>query len=91
MSPVGFLWCRQYRHGQIELNVSRETLRKENTMKKYETFSERLFAEARLCRNLGDIKGAEAWERQAQHEKAYEDRQAGVARILELIAQKKAV
>ena len=28
MSPVGFLWCRYCRNGQIGINVSRETLRK---------------------------------------------------------------
>ena len=46
-------------------------------MKKYETFSERLFAEARLCRNLGDTKGAEAWERQAEQELEYEQQGQG--------------
>jgi hypothetical protein len=51
--------------------------KKENTMKKHETFSERLFAEARLCRNLGDIKGAEAWERQAEQEREYEQQGQG--------------
>ena len=42
-------------------------------MKKYERFSEALLAEARLCRNLGDEKQAQAWERQAEMERAYEE------------------
>jgi hypothetical protein len=53
------------------------TNERNGTMKKYETFSERLFAEARLCRNLGDTKGAEAWERQAEQEREYEQQGQG--------------
>lgn len=58
-------------------------------MKKYERFSEALRAEARLARALGDEEMASRWDRQADMEKAYEDRQEGVARLLDLIAQKK--
>jgi hypothetical protein len=42
------------------------------TKKKWDTPSEAFQAEARLCRNLGDTKQAEAWERQAEMEREYE-------------------
>jgi hypothetical protein len=42
------------------------------TKKKWDTPSEAFMAEARLCRNLGDTKQAEAWERQAEMERTYE-------------------
>ena len=44
-------------------------------MKKYETFSEALRAEARLARNLGDLDMAHKWDRQADMEEEYEKEQ----------------